>query len=209
MKHPLLVLFILLAENLYAQGIQNGQLSGNFQSDFQLYVEDDALDFNLNNASSGFPNERGLSNGFANILYRTDNFSAGIRYEAYQNALLGYPSGYQGEDISYRFIQFDKDGMDITVGNFYAQFGSGMILRAYEERNLGYDNAFDGIRIKYSPINGVYLTSLVGRQRIFFEKAEGLVRGLDGEISLNESFTRLSESTTRISVDVSVVKSSK
>ena len=95
--------------------------------------------------------------------------------------------------------------MDITVGNFYAQFGSGMILRAYEERNLGYDNAFDGIRIKYSPINGVYITSLLGRQRIFFEKAEGLVRGLDGEISLNESLTRLSESTTRIILGASFV----
>jgi hypothetical protein len=205
MKNTLLVFLFFLGENIYAQGIQNGQLSGNFQSDFQLYVEDDALNFNLDNPSSGFPNERGLSNGFANILYRTDNFSAGIRYEAYQNALLGYPSGYQGEEITYRFVQFDKDGLEITVGNFYEQFGSGMILRAYEERNLGYDNAFDGIRIQYSPVNGIYLKSLVGRQRIFFEKSEGLIRGLDGEISLNESFSSLSESTTRITLGSSFV----
>ena len=51
MKHKLLVFFLLTAGNLYAQGIQNGQLSGNFQSDFQLYVEDEALSFNLNNPS--------------------------------------------------------------------------------------------------------------------------------------------------------------
>tara|TARA_B100001093_G_C26857933_1_gene1028372 strand:+ start:6778 stop:8433 length:1656 start_codon:yes stop_codon:yes gene_type:complete len=205
MKNVLLVLFLLVNFLINAQEFENGQLSGNFQSDFQLYIEDDALDFNLNNPSSGFPNERGLFNGFANILYRTNNFSSGIRYEAYQNAILGYPSGYQGEDITYRFVQFDKDGLDITLGNFYEQFGSGMILRAYEERNLGYDNAFDGILIKFSPVNGVYLKSLVGRQRVFFHKAEGLIRGIDAEISLNESFSLLSESTTRITMGASFV----
>ena len=45
-----------------------------------------------------------------------------------------------------------------------------MILRAYEERNLGYDNAFDGIRLKYTPAKGIYLKSLVGRQRLFFKR---------------------------------------
>ena len=196
---------LLCSGSLLAQGIQNGQLSGNFQSDFQIYVEDDALDFNLQNPSSGFPSERFLANGFANITYTKDNFSTGIRYESYQNALLGYPSGYKGEGITYRYAQFNKDGLDVTVGNFYEQFGSGMILRAYEERNLGYDNAFDGIRLKYSPLKGVYLKSLLGRQRLFFEKGEGLVRAIDGEISLNESFEKLSEATTQILLGASFV----
>jgi len=177
---------------------QSGQLSGNFQSDFQLYLEDEALDFNLENPSSGYPSERFLSNGFANIMYTKSNFSAGVRYESYQNALLGYPSGYKGEGITYRYAQFSSNGLDVTVGNFYEQFGSGMILRAYEERNLGYDNAFDGIRLKYSPLKGVYLKSLVGRQRLFFDKGEGLVRGIDGEISLNEAFVGLNEIKTQI-----------
>ena len=195
-------LLLLCTGTLFAQ---SGQLSGNFQNDFQLYIEDDALNFNLENPSSGFPSERFLSNGFANIMYTRNNFSTGIRYEAYQNALLGYPAGYKGEGIAYRYAQFSKDGLDVTVGNFYEQFGSGMILRAYEERNLGYDNAFDGIRLKYSPLKGVYLKSLVGRQRLFFDKGEGVVRGIDGEISLNEAITKLSEIKTQIIFGASFV----
>ena len=140
----LLLIILLCSGSLLAQ---NGHLSGNFQSDFQLYLEDEDLDFNLENPSSGFPSERFLSNGFANIMYTNANFSAGIRYESYQNALLGYPAGYKGEGITYRYAQFTKNGLEVTVGNFYEQFGSGMILRAYEERNLGYDNAFDGLRL--------------------------------------------------------------
>ena len=143
---------LLYSYTSFSQGLQNGYLSGNFQSDFQWYIEDEALNFTLENGDSEFPNEYFLSNSFANINYKNEVFSAGIRYEAYQNALLGYPAGFKGEGITYRYIGFNKDGLDVTLGNFYEQFGSGMILRAYEERNLGYDNAFDGIRLKYSPL---------------------------------------------------------
>jgi len=195
--------FLLLCSSIVYG--QNGQFSGNFQSDFQLYLEDQALDFNLENPSSGFPRERFLSNGFANIMYNSTNFTAGMRYESYQNALLGYPSGYKGEGITYRYAQFSNHGLDVTVGNFYEQFGSGMILRAYEERNLGYDNAFDGIRLKYTPAKGIYLKSLVGRQRLFFDKGEGIVRGIDAEFYVNQIITKISESKTQITLGGSFV----
>ena len=197
------VLYGLLfcAGSTFAQGIQNGHLSGNFQSNSQIYYED----ANLGITSENLPEEIFLTNSFANIIYSADNFSAGIRYEAYQNALLGFDKRYNGEGISYRYAQFNKDGLDITIGNFYEQFGSGMILRAYEERNLGYDNAFDGVRLKYSPHKGVYLKSLVGRQRLYFDKAEGIVRGIDGEISLNETFEAMSEAKTQILIGASFV----
>ena len=35
----------------------------------------------------------------------------------------------------------DSPKVDFTVGNFYEQFGSGIVLRAYEEWALGIDNA--------------------------------------------------------------------
>ena len=186
---------------LFCQGIQNGHLSGNFQSNSQLYYEDADLGI----TSENLPSEKFLINSFANLLYTTSNFSAGIRYEANHNVLLGFDKRYNGEGITYRYTQFNKDGLDITLGNFYEQFGSGMILRAFEERNLGYDNAFDGIRLKYSPFKGVYLKSLIGRQRLYFDKAEGIVRGFDGEISLNESFESLSDIKTQVMIGGSFV----
>ena len=186
---------------LFSQGIQNGHLSGNFQSNSQLYYEDAYLGI----TSENLPSEKFLINSFANLLYTTSNFSAGMRYEANHNVLLGFDKRYNGEGITYRYTQFNKDGLDITLGNFYEQFGSGMILRAFEERNLGYDNAFDGIRLKYSPFKGVYLKSLIGRQRLYFDKAEGIVRGFDGEISLNESFESLSDIKTQFMIGGSFV----
>ena len=187
--------------SLFCQGIQNGHLSGNFQSNSQLYYEDADLGI----TSENLPSEKFLINSFANLLYTTSNFSAGMRYEANHNVLLGFDKRYNGEGITYRYTQFNKDGLDITLGNFYEQFGSGMILRAFEERNLGYDNAFDGIRLKYSPFKGVYLKSLIGRQRLYFDKAEGIVRGFDGEISLNESFECLSDMKTQVMIGGSFV----
>ena len=186
---------------LFCQGIQNGHLSGNFQSNSQLYYEDADLGI----TSENLPSEKFLINSFANLLYTTSNFSAGMRYEANHNVLLGFDKRYNGEGITYRYTQFNKDGLDITLGNFYEQFGSGMILRAFEERNLGYDNAFDAIRLKYSPFKGVYLKSLIGRQRLYFDKAEGIVRGFDGEISLNESFESLSDMKTQVMIGGSFV----
>ena len=93
--------------------------------------------------------------------------------------MLGFPEGYRGEGITYRYLQFKQDGLDITVGNFYEQFGTGMVFRSYEERGLGYDNAMDGVRIKVNPVSGLSLKAVMGRQRFYFEKSPGLLRGID------------------------------
>ncbi|MDX5327093.1 MAG: DUF6029 family protein, partial [Bacteroidota bacterium] len=178
-----------------------GTLSGNFQFDGQYYVRDTRLD----PSGEFYPEEQFLGQGFANFNYIRGNFRAGIRYENYQNPLLGFPPGYRGEGITYRYVQFVKDGLDVTVGNFYEQFGSGMLFRAYEERNLGYDNVMDGVRLKYSPINGMTFKGVLGKQRKYFEKSEGIVRGIDGEFRLNDLFTGMSEMATHITIGGSFV----
>ncbi|MCH1533641.1 MAG: DUF6029 family protein, partial [Schleiferiaceae bacterium] len=99
---------------------------------------------------------------------------------------LGFPEGYRGEGITYRYLQFKQDNLDVTVGSFYEQFGSGMVFRSYEERGLGYDNAMDGVRVKANLAKGVYLKGVLGRQRFYFEKSPGLLRGVDAEINLSE-----------------------
>ena len=137
-------------------------------------------------------------NGFANINFTKGNFAAGIRYESYLNALQGFPTGYRGTGIGYRYASYKLDDIEVTAGNFYEQFGSGMVLRAYEERGLGYDNALDGFRIKYNPYRGVYLKGIYGKQRLFFEKGPGIVRGIDGEVVINELSDSLDKMKTRI-----------
>ncbi|MEY2963194.1 MAG: hypothetical protein RL754_455 [Bacteroidota bacterium] len=176
----------LVFSGLYGQE-HGGQLHGNFQLDGQWYLRDEKID----PTGEFYPDERFLGQGFANFIYTDGNFSAGMRYENYQNVMLGFPAGYRGEGITYRYGRFKQNNLDITVGNFYEQFGSGMVFRSYEERGLGYDNAMDGIRILSNPIKGVNLKGVIGRQRFYFEKSPGILRGADAEINMNEYLGRL------------------
>lgn len=199
----LTTLLILLSFNSSAQQFEQvmsqGQIKGNFQFESQFYREDTII------GAEEVP-ERIRSNGFLNLIYTNSGFSAGIRYESYLPPLLGYPEEYQGNGIMYRFASYKKDKMKITVGNFYEQFGNGLVLRTYEERGLGYDNALDGVRLKYEVYDGIRLTALTGKQRIFFEYGEGIVRGFDAEFNLNETFSKLfKDSKTRILLGGSAV----
>jgi hypothetical protein len=198
----LTAVLLLSSSAIKAQDIKdvlsNGKITGNFQIEAQYYQEDSLI-------GAEQPNEQVLSNGFLNLIYTNGGFSAGVRYESYQNALLGYPTGYKGSGIPYRFASYKSEDLSVTVGNFYEQFGNGLVLRAYEERGLGYDNALDGIRVKYKIKNGVELTGLIGQQRFFFEKGNGIVRAFDATINLNETFEVLSDAKTKITVGGSVV----
>ena len=162
-----------------------GRISGNVQAMSQIYNEDSII-------GAALPDYKMGLNSFANINYNRGAFSAGIRYETYLNPLSGYPTTFNGTGLGYRYFSWKKENLSITVGNFYEQFGSGMILRSYEERNLGIDNALDGISLKYNPYKGIYLKGLVGKQRHQFndgfQNGNGIVRGIDGEVSINELF---------------------
>ncbi len=188
MKRVLLCAVLVIgAKSAIAQDLANkfdfGTISGNFQADGQYYLKDTLID----PLGEAYPDERFLGTGFLNLTYRRGNFSAGIRYENYQNNRVGLPSGYKGEGITYRYARFTKDRFDVTVGNFYEQFGSGLVLRAYEERGLGIDNNLDGLKMAFTATDGVVIRGVIGRQRNYFEKSEGIVRGADIEWSLRNS----------------------
>ena len=176
---------ILLASKIIGQNNSNGLVSGNIQTIGQYYQEDTIINAALPEHLYGF-------NGFANINYQKGDFRAGIRYESYLNTLEGYPSTFSGTGIGYRYISWNNDNLGVTIGNFYDQFGSGMIFRAYEERQLGIDNSLDGIKINYEPLKGINLKGMIGKQRHRFEdgliNGNGIVRAIDGELNINELF---------------------
>jgi hypothetical protein len=169
-----------------------GQINGNFQTIIQSY----SVDTLINIYPENIPEENVLSNSYLNLTYTKGRFSAGVRYEAYLNTMLGFDPRYNGHGIANRYASYTSDQFEITVGNFYEQFGNGLILRTYEEKTLGIDNAFDGVNVKFKPFRGIILTGLIGTQRYYWDKA-GLVKGFDGEINMNETFKKLSESKIR------------
>ncbi len=196
LKKLLLFSFISISFFSFSQENQQqtpdyGELHGNFQIDAQYYNPDSAI---------GAPEvpEKMRMNAFGNLIYTRGRFTAGARIETYLNALQGFDQRYKGVGIPYRFITYDYKGLEITAGNFYEQFGSGMILRAYEERGLGYDNVFDGIRIKYTIVKGLTVKGLVALQRTFFDRGPGIVRAFDGEININELFKKIAESKAKL-----------
>lgn len=164
--------------NSYAQD-DAGQLRADFQFDAQTYTADSLI-------KAPEVSEKVRGQGFLNVLYTRGKFQAGARYEGYFTPLQGIDPRFDGNGIPYRFARYTTDEIDVTLGNFYEQFGSGMILRTYEERQLGFDNSIDGVRFKTTPLNGINLTALFGRQRTFFDLSDGILRGADAEITLND-----------------------
>ena len=181
-----------------------GTISGSLQTDIQTYSQDTII---------GAPEvpERILSNSFLNLLFTRGKFTAGIRFESYQGPLLGIDPRYgntgnrTGLGIPYRFARYSDDVFEVTAGNFYEQFGSGMILRTYEERNLGFDNSIDGLRLRFMPVDGVKISGFIGRQRSFWELSNGMMRGGDLSIDLKEMCDSLLPELMQLSLGASVV----
>ena len=196
-----LILFIFTLCIPFIGVAQQQKIRAIIQSDAQWYLRDEILD----PSGEYFPDERLLGQGFALFTYTDGDFQAGMRYENYQNVMLGFPTGYRGEGITYRYARVRKENWDITVGNFYEQFGSGLIFRSYEERGLGLDNAMDGFRIITKLNGGIKIKGVLGRQRKYFTKSEGVVRGADIEWSANELIPALGKKGVFFSTGASFV----
>ncbi|MEY3399495.1 MAG: hypothetical protein RL220_2089, partial [Bacteroidota bacterium] len=205
-RYSLLLAAILFTLTVIGQETGNpplqGQLHGNFQLLFQQYNKDSLI-------GAQVPDEKSAMNAFGNFTYTLGGFTAGVRFESYLNSILGYPGRFKGSGIGYRYAQYKNDLVDITVGNFYEQFGSGMTLRTYWEPNLGIDNALDGVRVILTPTKGLTLKGVYGHQRLDFENrlvlTEGIVRGGDAEVFLNDLIPGLADAKTKITLGASFV----
>ncbi len=199
MKKKYAILFaslIIAAGGASAQGILGGHVTGNIQLDGQISQRDTVI-------GADDVAEKLLTNARADILYTNGDFSAGLRYEAYLNPMLGFKTP-AGQGIVNYFVSYKTQDFAVTAGHFYEQFGNGMTLRAYEDRYLGLDNALRGVNVMYRPWKGVTLKALIGQQRCFWE-TKGLVRGADAEISLNDIVPQWAEAKTRLTLGGSFV----
>ena len=196
----------LCSTGLFAQSINESQVNGSFQIDGQYYKVDEAIGITQESIKNGV-GQFGL-NGFGKINYSLGNFTAGIRYEAYLPPLSGFKTELQGCGIANYYASYDNGTIAVTLGDIYDQFGNGFIFRTYEEWSLGFDNALRGMRVIYRPAAGVTLKAVYGKQRFFWNsygESRGIVRGIDGEWDLNQSFSALNDSKFRASLGGSFV----
>ena len=193
-----LALFAAVAATAQGQGLLGGHVTGNVQLDGQMSSADSTI------GAQDVP-EKLLLNARADILYTNGDFSAGLRLEMYQNPLLGFDARYKGQGLANYFVAYNGERLSVTAGNFYEQFGSGMILRAYEDRYLGLDNSLFGLNVQYRPVDGITLKALAGKQRIFWDYGDGLVRGVDAEVNLGSLVKAIGESKFRATLGAGFV----
>jgi len=205
MTNKLIALSLVVSPFLWSQdnNANAPSITGNMETTFQYLNEDTLIDANR-------PASVGLLNSYMNVFYRQGGFKAGLRVESYLPRIQGYPNNFDGTGLGMRYIGYENDFVDITLGHFYEQFGSGLSLRAYEDRALGYDTALDGARIILSPAKGLKFKGVYGRNRYQFidgrvKNSDGIVRGFDGELHLNEAFSKMNSFPLDISIGGSFV----
>ncbi len=208
MKKIIITLFFTIATTsvIFAQGFYDrSQVHGSFEVDGMYYQPDEAMgitDSLINGNVFGF-------NGFADIIYSIGNFSAGFRYEAYLPPIAGFDKSLDGQGFPYLWASYTTGKFSFTIGNFYEQFGSGLTLRTYQEWTLGYDNSINGARVVFEPVKGIILKGVYGTQRYFWAKYEkngrGVVKGVDGEINLNDVFAGMADSKIKLILGGSAV----
>ncbi len=171
-----LTLFILLIVpfHLFAQFDlgKYGTFTGSFETNNQLYVKDIKT-------NAVFPQDRIGSNNYLKADYRLQHFSAGIQYEAYLPSLQGYPFVLNETKLVQKYFSYQVNKFGLTAGNFYEQFGSGLVYRSWENRQLGINNAMEGVNINLKPTRNLDFKFIYGKQRKNFENSDGTVRAVD------------------------------
>ena len=177
-----ITLFIFILFSLFSFSQENSSLSYGFESNSQYYLDD---------AKTGdfLESNRFRSNSFFKIDYSYKNFYAGLQLESYQpKALLNYSPNLDKTNLGLYYIGYKTKKIEFTLGHFYEQFGSGLILRSWEDRQLGINNALRGGKIKFSPKEYLHFTGFYAKQRKGFAISKGNIVGFNSDIDFSSVF---------------------
>lgn len=181
------VLSVISAEAITIGGDNGVALHGSVQADVLFPEEDDAI-------NTGKYEHDVLFNTYADLNLISRYVDAGARVEFMKWPLPGYENDFDGWGLPHIYLKGRYKGLEVTVGDFYEQFGNGFILRTYEERSLGIDNSLRGARLRISSIPGLRLTALGGVQRRYWDwDSHYKVYGADAEFSLHQLFKGLAQ----------------
>lgn len=207
MKMKKLFLAALMAASVPALAQQDSEVtfSGSIQSDMLVFPENDAKIGTDYGTNKDF-----LTNTYANLNLQYKGLSVGARLEYMENPLPGFEKDFAGWGVPNLYAAYNFKNFDVTLGDFYEQFGSGLVLRAYEERALGIDNSLRGGRLAVRPMQGVSLKLLGGQQREYWHyRGAGAdqpwVYGADVEVNVDQFFKKMDEKNTRLLLGFSAV----
>ena len=168
-------------------------LSGSVQSDILFPQEDDKI-------GAEHSDDKVLTNTYVDLKLGSKYVDAGTRFEFLKYPLPGFEPDFKGWGVPHFYVKGHYKNVELTVGDYYEQFGSGFVLRTYEERSLGIDNALRGARLNYKPVNGVTLKALTGKQRRYWHHNDALVSGVDVELGLDQFIKSLENKDMHITL---------
>lgn len=176
----LLATTALLPSVASAQSLDGIQLHGSIQTEFLVPEDDKSI-------GTEHTSDDLLNNTYLDLNLNSKFVDAGARLEYMEHPLPGFDTKFKGWGVPHLYMKGKFGATELTIGDFYEQFGSGFILRTYEERSLGIDNSIRGGRIKVNAVDGLRLTALGGVQRTYWDwDMDGRVYGADAEIDLDQ-----------------------
>ena len=178
MIYRFLPVFVLIcfASGLWAQ--DKGQLTGDVEINSTSYDRDTLI----GTTTTQYLHEKSSAEGWFTLNYRIEGWTFTARYDLFNNSPLLDPSiAYTAQGLG--FYQIDKkiDKWEFTAGDFYDQFGSGILFRAWENRQIGLDYAVQGVRVQYTPNDSFMIKAFTGQQKYRFTTWPQVMKGINAE----------------------------
>jgi len=154
----------------------SAQFSANLESNSVYYTKKPQQTLGSSDKSYG-------TNDYLVANYTLNDFSAGIQVEAYKPVLRGYSPNLDGYMLAMKHLSWQKSGFSVLAGDFFEQFGSGLMFRSWEDRQLGINNSIEGGRIAYNN-KVIAVKGIIGRPRLYMHHESVRISGADMNISL-------------------------
>jgi hypothetical protein len=164
-------------------GQDKGVISGDFQGIASVFDIDSRIGADQ---SPQYLSQMSSAEAWLFLNYQIKGFKVAARFDLFNNSNLLNPTGsYSNQGLGFWQVSKKINKLDMTVGSFYEQFGSGLIFRAYEQRLLGIDYAMQGVRMKYHFTPDWYIKGFTGWQKGIQENRFGysrqIVKGVNSE----------------------------
>jgi hypothetical protein len=182
-KHLLTCLLISSSAFVFAQNDEpkkedKGELSGNFQTTNQFYVKD----YKIGATTTQYQRELSSTDAWLYLNYKYSGYNFNLRYDLFNNSpLLNPQEAYTASGLGFWSISKNINKLNVTIGSFYDQFGTGTIFRSFEDRNLGIDYAIQGARVIWTPNNDTKIKAFTGRQKYRFDIRPEVIKGINAE----------------------------
>lgn len=181
-----LLTFVISLYSISVEAQNFGYLSGSLMMNANFYNRDTAI-----NAANNplYDNYLSGGEGWLNLRYYKDGFTATLRVDAFHNSNLYNPiQALNGYGLGAWSLSKEFDNLTITAGYIYDQIGNGILFRAYENRGLLIDNALVGLRLKYKISDNLSVKAFTGQEKFVFDTYKPIIKGasIDGSFSIGD-----------------------